>query len=112
MKTFLGFPFFRLFYLANFIFHVSSLDIFIVPPNSNQCSVKISNPCDGSQNNPYDNLMMAFIKGVSQAIQSNDLSLNYYLSPTNTTDGHLIIHPSSNNGTISPFETYFGLFSI
>ena len=110
MKHFIATSLFKFLHFLFLIFPAFSLDIFIDPPNSNQCSLKISNPCTGSQNNPYDNLMMAFIKGVSQAIQSNDLSLNYYLSPTNITDGHLIIHPSSNNGTISPFETYFGLF--
>ena len=91
---------FSLFFSANF------LNIYVAPPSSNNCTQKAqtsSNLCVGSQENPFDDLSSAFVEGVSTAKQVNDLTLNFYLYPTEMSQGHTI-----EAGYGSPFEDYYG----
>ena len=90
----------------------STRDIYIAPFNSRSCIFKaFFAPCDGTINNAYDDLYSSFILGVSQALQSGDQTLNFYLTGNNNNPGHWISHYyyTMVNGDGNPFKNYLGL---
>ena len=99
-----------IFFFCIFISFGRFLKIYILPPNSNNCTLRKENAlaqqCDGSIQNPYDDLFFAITTGVSQAKNLSDMGLFFYLYRSDILKSHII--NSSASGFVSPFEDFQG----